>query len=246
VSRNLSRHLSGATRLAVAVLTACELVAAFVAAPAGAASVAPLTLHLKQVTRTVTGSGAQFQAPKVTVTGGRSEVARAITAAVSKHENALATRFAADAADAIGNGARVSMVFDAVYGSVDRSVHYLTVVLSESVMLGGAHPANSEHAYTFDVTTGRELAVHRLFTTPRHADHLIRAAIIAQNRQAQLNAQDVATLTIVPDRTGSTAPLSCWPAPAGLRCTVDQGSVLDYASGEFEATVSWRALATRQ
>jgi hypothetical protein len=30
-----------------------------------------------------------------------------------------------------------------------------------------------------------------------------------------------------------------------MRCSVDQGSVLDYASGGFEATVSWQALATR-
>jgi hypothetical protein len=227
------------------VLTAPVLVGAFVAAPAGAVSVAPLTVHLKQVTRTVTVSGATFEAPRVTVTGGRPGVARAITAAVTNHENALAARFAADAADAIGTGARVSLVFDAVDGSVDRSVHYLGVVPAESVMLGGAHPANSVHAYTFDVTTGRELAVHRLFAAPRHADQLIRAAIIAQNKQVQLITQDVATLTIVPDRTGSTAPLACWPVPAGLRCTVDQGWVLDYASGGFEATVPWRALATR-
>jgi hypothetical protein len=137
------------------------------------------------------------------------------------------------------------MVFDAVDGSVDRSVHYLTVVLAESAMLGGAHPANTVHAYSYDVTTGRELAVHRLFTNARHADQLIRAAIIAQNKQARLTTQDVAKLTLIPDRTGSTAPLSCWPVPAGLRCSVDQGAVLDYASGGFDATVSWQALSTR-
>jgi len=137
------------------------------------------------------------------------------------------------------------MVFDDLFGSVDRSAHYLTVVLDESVMLGGAHPANSVHAYTFDVTTGRELAVRRLFTNPRHADQLIRAAIIAQNKHAQLTAKDVAGLSILADRAGSTAPLSCWPIRSGLRCAVDQGGVSAYALGEFDAVISWQTLATR-
>ena len=245
------RRRCATTLAAVALVAPCLVVAAAVAAPATAAisaravAVPPLTVHLKQVTRTVTVSGATLEAPKVTVTGGRPGVARAIMAAMSRHEDALAARFASDAADAIGGGAQVSMVFDGLYGSVDRSAHYLTVLLSESVMLGGAHPSNSVHAYTFDVATGREFAIHRLFTNPRHANQLIRAAIIAQNKRAQLTSKDVAGLSVVPDRTGSTAPLSCWPRRTGLHCSVDQGWVSGYAMGEFDADISWQALATR-
>ena len=86
--RNLARPRAATIAVAALAAPALTVAAAFVAAPAGAATLTPLTVHLKQVTRTVTVSGAKLEAPKVTVTGGRPGVARAITAAVSKHEDA--------------------------------------------------------------------------------------------------------------------------------------------------------------
>jgi len=249
-------------RLLTGSLVAVTLALAAATAGAGPANAADaattdapanaLSVRFTQVTRTVpvttgagAGAGAGFRAPRVTVTGGRAGVGRAIAAAVQRHENALAATFAAEAVQAVADGGSpVQTVFDEVRGTVARSAHYLTIRLDESVNLGGAHPSNSVHAYVFDAATGREVTARSLFGAPRRVDRLVRAALIAQTRQVTLTAQDVAGLSIVPDAHGSTAPLSCYPIRAGLHCAVDQGGVLGYAAGAFEATVTWTALSS--
>ena len=73
----------------------------------------------------------------------------------------------------------------------------------------------------------------------------MRSALVAGNRRVGVTADDVAGLSITPRKGAGTAPLSCYPSPAGLLCTVDPGGVLGFAAGPLEATVSWGALAGR-
>jgi hypothetical protein len=234
-------RLGAGTLGATAVIALAATAGTVTTASAATTQSPPLRVHLAQRTWKATAAGATLEAPWVTITGGRPGVARSIMGAVQRHEHALLVQFAGEAAGA--GDVPVSTVGDVVQGTVARSAHYLTIRLDESVSLGGAHPSNSVHAYVFDVATGREIAVRRLFSKPARADRLIRAAMIAQNPEVRLTAQDVAGLSIVPDRAGRTAPLSCYPLRAGLHCAVDQGGVLGYAAGAFEATVSWTALA---
>jgi hypothetical protein len=218
------------------------------ASSAASARIRPLAVRFVSVTTPVAKpKGAAFQGVTVSVTGGRPGVARAVATAMARHVTALRTSFTTVAADEdVVGGVPGTTVFDAVSGLSARSVHYLSIRIDESVNLGGAHPANVSHAYVFDLATGREIRVAKLFVSPAATDRAVRAALVAANQRVVLTRADVAELSIVPDRHGSTGPLSCYPTGPGLHCIVDQGGVLGYAAGPLEATVPWRSLAVRR
>jgi hypothetical protein len=188
-------------------------------------------------------SGAKFGGVTVIVTGGRRGVATVITSTMARHVTALRQAFVVRAADeASVGGAPGSSVFDGVSGSTASSVHYLSIRLDESINLGGAHPGNLTHAYVFDTATGREVSVATLFKSTTATNRTIRAALVTANRRVGLTASNVAALSIVPDKTGSTAPLSCYPSGPGLQCVVPPGGVLGYAAGDLSATIPWKLL----
>jgi len=231
--------------LSAGAATAVTARAAAIAAPAPSATPASaLSVRFTQVTRTVTRAGATFVGPRVTVSGGRPGAAKAVATAMQLHVSALASKFTGVAAGAEQSGTSARRLVDEVTGSTDRSSHYLSVVLEESVDLGGAHPAYLTHAYIFSATTGREVSAAGLFRHPHRVDRLVRSALVAGNRRVGVTASDVAGLSIVPGADGSTAPLWCYPIRTGLHCTVDPGGALGFAAGPLEATVTWAALAT--
>jgi hypothetical protein len=254
---------TSARRAAAGVLTATSLVAlsagiasAAQAAPTAVQTTRPaavvsatssssrLVVRFRNVTTAVPKPpGAKFGGVAVTVTGGRRGVAAAITSAMGRHLTALRSAFVVRAAgEAQGGGAPGSSVFDGVTGSTASSVHYLSIRLDESINLGGAHPGNLTHAYVFDVASGREVSLVTLFRSTTATNRTIRAALVSANRRVGLTASNVAALSIVPDRTGSTAPLSCYPTGPGLHCVVPPGGVLGYAAGPLEATIAWKLL----
>lgn len=218
-----------------------------VASPA-TSSGAPLVVRFARVTTPIaTPPGAAFQGVRVIVTGGRGGAARAVSTAMTRHVTALRTAFAAAAASESGaGGTRGWTFFDAMSGLTARSARYLSIRIDESMNFGGAHPSNVSHAYVFDLATGREVSLAKLFASTATTDKVIRARLVAANRRAGLSAADVAGLSIVADRHGSTAPLSCYPTAPGLHCIVDQGAVVAHALGPLEATVPWRMLTFRR
>jgi len=126
-------------------------------------------------------------------------------------------------------------------------VHYLSISMFELLNFAGAHPAHRTHAWVFDLATGREVKVASIVTSPAATDRAIRSALLASYRKQPygLTAKDVATLSIVADSSGSTAPLSCYATRPGLTCDVDQGAVLAYFAGPLEVTVPWTSLKVR-
>lgn len=235
---------AGISEAAVASPHAFKTTAVTSSRSGSTSSKAPLVVRFTHLTTPVPKpSGAKFGGVKVTVTGGGRGVAAAISTAMARHLNVLGDTFAAEAADeAVTGGVPGSSVFDAVQGASARSVHYLSIRLDESVNLGGAHPASIAHAYTFDMATGREVTVATLFKSTAATNRAIRAALVAANRRVGLKPSQATGLSIVPDKNGSTAPLSCYPTNPGLHCVVDPGGVLGYAAGGLESTVPWKAL----
>lgn len=255
VRRTVAGVLTAVSTLSLIAL-GTGMAPAAVAAPAGVqtartaasgpatVSASPLVVRFRQVTTPVPKpAGAAFGGVAVMVTGGRRGVASAIASAMGRHITGLRLAFVAQAAgEAQVGGVPGSSVFDAVTGSSARSVHYLSIRLDESVNLGGAHPGNVTHAYVFDMASGREVIVATLFRSTAATNRAIRAALVASNRRVGLTPGEVAGLSIVPDRKGRTAPLSCYPTGPGLHCVVDQGAVLSYAAGGLEATVPWASM----
>ena len=170
-------------------------------------------------------------------------MARAIAAVLQRRMDGLVATFTREVAGSAANGPAPHRMSDGVVPTIDRSSHFLSVVLLESIDLAGAHPGYVSHAYIFDAATGREVSVARLFRDPHRADRLIRAALVAGNRQSGVTARDVAGVSIVPVRGKGTSPLVCYPGRTGLHCQVDPGWLLPFAAGPLTATVPWKALA---
>jgi len=233
-------------RLGAALLAAtCAAlgVTATVANAAPVTSASPTSVHASQVTRTVSTAGDTFTGPRFVVTGGRPGVARAIAAVLQRRVDGLVATFTREVAGSAANGPAPHRMSDGAVPTIDRSRHDLSVVLLESIDLAGAHPGYVSHAYIFDAATGTEVSVARLFHDPHRADRLIRAALVAGNRQSGVTTRDVARVSIVPVRGKGTSPLVCYPGRTGLHCQIDPGWLLPFAAGPLTATVSWKALA---
>jgi hypothetical protein len=54
--------------------------------------------------------------------------------------------------------------------------------------------------------------------------------------------EDLATLSMTPQKNGLTGPLTWYPTSAGLHWVVDRGAVASDAQGQPTATVPWATL----
>jgi len=148
---------------------------------ASPAKPAPLAVRfVRSTTPVAQPKGATFQGVRVVVTGGRKGAAAAVSTAMVRHLAERKQTFTAEATVAAGDGVKGTQISDAVTGSSARSVHYLSIRIDESVDFGGAHPEGLSHAYVFDLTTGHEVAIASIFTSPSATDRTIRAALVTK------------------------------------------------------------------
>lgn len=121
--------------------------------------------------------------------------------------------------------------------------HYLSIRLDSFSDAGDQYPYNESTALTFDTETGARILPTGMFTSITRATSVVRAALLASRTDGSLNGFDLSALSLQPSEAGSTTPLNCYPAPAGLHCLVDQNSLAPYAAGRIEATIPWQRLA---
>lgn len=121
--------------------------------------------------------------------------------------------------------------------------HFWSVRFDSTMGTGQAYPANESVAATFDTGTGARVLTTDLFTDVARATGVVRAALLASRTDGSLDGFDLSGISLRPAEDGSTTMVNCYPAAAGLRCLVDQGSLAPHAAGRIEATVPWGRLA---
>ncbi|HKT00574.1 MAG TPA: hypothetical protein VJT31_13650 [Rugosimonospora sp.] len=215
--------------------------------PAGAAAMAaaPLTVTFGTRTTTVSPPGVSVVVPVPAVTAADPQAAPRVSGVIdaSLADAVTAFRNRSDAGITFGSSAR-AMSERITVADTATWHHYLSVRFDTSMEVGQEHPLNESFALTFDTATGARVLSTDLFTDISRTTAVVRGALLASRTDGSLAGFDLATVSLRPSEAGTTTPLTCYPAPAGLRCLVDQGSLAPFAAGRIEATVPWDQLTS--
>jgi hypothetical protein len=229
--------LAGAA-VAVAILAGTRLIGPRPAEPVAGPS-RPVTVTFTDRTTTVTPPGVAVTMPQPLVTADDPGVADRVTEVIERHVadavDAFRNRTAENLAQG-GSAAHLSARITAADTVTWR--RYLSVRLDSSAEVGDEHPVNESVALTFDTGTSDQVLPTDLFLDVDRAAAVVRDAL----RSSRTVGYDLAAVSLRPSEAGTTTPLSCYPAPAGLHCLLDQNTLAPYAAGRLEATVPWDRL----
>jgi hypothetical protein len=106
----------------------------------------------------------------------------------------------------------------------------------------GARTLSKHSALVFDAETGVRVLPPDLFTDLGSVEAAVRSELASQNA-GHVKAGQLASLSLKPSAAGTTTPLTCYPAPDGLRCAVDDGVLTPGYAGPLEGTVPWQQLS---
>jgi hypothetical protein len=106
---------------------------------------------------------------------------------------------------------------------------------------GTPRTSKAHNALIFDTTTGARLLPPDLFADLDRASAMVRAVLVADHRN-HATADQLARLSLRPSEAGTTTPLTCYPAPEGLHCAVDDGALTPDYTGPLESIIDWRSV----
>jgi hypothetical protein len=235
-----------AAAVTVAVLVVPRLVLGPAASPGPATSGARPALSVTFTTRvaTVTPPGVPVTVPVAEVHAADPQAARRVSSVIQQSLADIVSEFRNLATEGAALGASPRHMSERVtVADVTTWHHYLSVRFDSSADDGGQYPLSESTALTFDTRTGARVLPTGMFTGISQATSVVRAGLLASRTDGSLNGFDLSALSLQPSEAGTTTPLSCYPAPAGLHCLVDRGSLAPYTAGRIEAIIPWRRLA---
>jgi hypothetical protein len=206
----------------------------------GATETQELTLSFTPHVVPIDGTKATSTYPLVVVAGGDEALNRSVTDAVNTRLTARIDRYRTqllnlELADQTLSQ-EITVRADAQWG------HDLSIVFDEIDDFGGAVPSNSSTAVILDKRTGGPVQAAEVFTDVPEVDKIMRKAIRVVTLPAPASREDLATLSMTPQKDGLTGPLTWYPTATGLHWVVDRGAVASDAQGQPAATVPWATL----
>jgi hypothetical protein len=249
-ARRVGRLPASAAVLAVAAVTAAILVVPrLLLGGAPSSSVAPAAGSALSVTfstrvTTVSPPGVPVTVPVAEVHAADPPAARRVSSVIEETLATAVSEFRNLASENIGLGSSPGHMSERItVADVTTWHHYLSVRFDSSIKDGDQYPLNESTALTFDTRTGARILSTGIFTNIGQATSIVRAALLASRTDGSLNGFDLSTLSLRPSEAGTTTPLTCYPAPAGLHCLVDQGSLAPFTAGRIDAVIPWQRLA---
>ncbi len=206
----------------------------------GATESQKLTLSFTPHMIPIDGTKATSTYPLVVVSGGDKALNRAVMDAVNTRLVARINRYRTQL-ESLGLtkeplSQTITVRTDAQWG------HDVSIVFDEIDDFGGAVPSNSSTAVILDKRTGLAVQASDLFTDVPEVDKIMRKAIQVATLPQPAAREDLATLSMTPQKNGLTGPLTWYPTSTGLHWVVDRGAVASDAQGQPTATVPWATL----
>jgi hypothetical protein len=237
--------------IAVAAVTAAVLVVprlllgtAGAPAPATAGTRPALSVTFTTRTTVLSPPGVPVAVPVPEVHAADPRTAGRVSGVIRESLATVVSEFRNLASEGIAQGGSARHMSETItVADVTTWRHYLSVRFDASADDGGQYPLNESTALTFDTRTGVRILPTSMFTNIGRATAVVRAGLLASRSNGSLNGFDLSALSLQPSEAGTTTPLSCYPAPAGLHCLVDRGSLAPYAAGRIEAVIPWPRLA---
>jgi hypothetical protein len=252
-ARRIRRLPASATVLAVAAVMVATLVIPRLLLgtapsspghPATGATRSALTVTFATHVTIVSPPGVPVTVPVAEVHAADPQAARRVSSVIGANLADIISAFRNRASENIALGSSPRHMYERItVADMTTWHHYLSIRLDSFSDTGDQDPINESTALTFDTTTGARILPTAMFTSITKATSVVRAALLASRTDGSLNGYDLSTLSLQPSEAGSTTPLNCYPAPAGLHCLVDQGSLAPYAAGRIEAIIPWQRLA---
>jgi hypothetical protein len=235
-----------AAAVTVAILVLPRLLPGPASSPGPATGGTRPALSVTFTTRvtTVSPPGVPVAVPVAEVHAADPRAARRVSSVIEESLATIVSEFRNLASEgiALGNSPR-HMSERITVADMTTWHHYLSVRFDSSADDGEQYPLSESTALTFDTRTGARILATGMFTDIARATSVVRAGLLASRTDGSLNGFDLSTLSLQPSEAGTTTPLSCYPAPAGLHCLVDRGSLAPYTAGRIEAIIPWHRLA---
>ena len=231
----------------VAILVLPRLLPGPASSPAPATGGARPALSVTFTTRvtTVSPPGVPVAVPVAEVHAADPQAARRVSSVIEQNLATIVSEFRNLASEGIAQGGSSRHMSERItVADMTTWHHYLSVRFDSSADDGEQYPLSESTALTFDTRTGDRILATGMFTDIARATSVVRAGLLASRTDGSLNGFDLSTLSLQPSEAGTTTPLSCYPAPAGLHCLVDRGSLAPYTAGRIEAIIPWHRLAT--
>jgi hypothetical protein len=206
----------------------------------GTSETQKLTLSFTPHTIPIDSTKATSTYPLVMATGGDDALNRAVMEAVNTRLVARIQRYRAQLLSL--HIAKKPLSQTITVRADNQWGHDVSIVFDEINDFGGAVPSNSSTAVILDKRTGQAVQATDVFTNVATVDKVMRKAIRKATLPAPAAWEDLATLSMTPQKNGLTAPLTWYPTSTGLRWVVDRGAVASDAQGEPTATVPWATL----
>jgi hypothetical protein len=252
-ARRRGRLPAAAAIVAVAAVTVAILVLPRLLLGAGTSSPGPaapgaarsaLTVTFTTRTTIVSPPGVSVAVPVAQVHAADPRAAKRMSSVIEANLADIISAFRNRASENITLGSSPRHMSERITVA-DTTIwhHYLSIRIDSFSNTGDQYPHNESTALTFDTRTGARILSTDMFTSINRATSVVRAALLASRTDGSLNGFDLSALSLQPSEEGSTTPLNCYPAPAGLHCLVDQNSLAPYAAGRIEATIPWQRLA---
>jgi hypothetical protein len=250
-ARRIGRLPASAAVMAVAAVTVAILVVPRLlvggapsssAAPTGATRSA-LTVNFTTRVITVSPPGVPVAVPVAEVHAADPRAARRVSSVIGENLAYIISAFRNRASESIALGSSPHHMSERItVADTTTWHHYLSIRFDSFSQAGDQYPDNESIALTFDTRTGARILPTGMFTNIGQATSIVRAALLASRTDGSLDGFDLSALSLQPSEAGSTTPLNCYPAPAGLHCLVDQNSLAPYAAGRIEAIIPWQRL----
>jgi hypothetical protein len=236
-----------AAAVTMAVLVVPRLLLGAAASPGPATAGARPALSVTFTTRVTTLSppGVLVSVPVAEVHATNPRASGRVSSVIRESLATIVSEFRNLASEGVASGGSARHMSERItVADVTTWHHYLSIRFDASADDGGQNPLSESTALTFDTTTGARILPTDMFTDISRATAVVRAGLLASRTDGSLNGFDLSTLSLQPSEAGTTTPLSCYPAPAGLHCLVDRGSLAPYAAGRIEAIIPWSRLAS--
>lgn len=250
-ARRSGRLPASAAVLAVAAVTVAILVVPRLLVGVAPSSSGPpattrpaLTVNFTTRVIVVSPPGVRVAVPVAEVHAADPHAARRVSSMLEETLGTIVSEFRNVASENITLGSSPQHMSERItVADMTTWHHYLSVRFDSYSQDGGQYPDNESIALTFDTRTGARILSTGMFTNVNRATSIVRAALLASRTDGSLNGFDLSALSLQPSEAGTTTPLNCYPAPAGLHCLVDQNSLAPYAAGRIEAIIPWQHLA---
>jgi hypothetical protein len=231
----------------VAILVVPRLLLGPASSPAPASGGAQPALSVTFTTRitVVSPPGVSVTVPVAEVHAADPRTAKRVSSVIEDNLAGIISAFRNRAGEDIALGSSPRHMSERITVADMTTWHHSMSIRFDSFSEAGAqYPFAESTALTFDTRTGARILSTDMFTNVKQATSVVRAALLASRTDGSLNGFDLSELSLQPSEAGTTTPLSCYPAPAGLHCLVDRGSLAPYTAGRIEAIIPWQRLAS--